>query len=440
MSLFSTLNVGASGLGVSSTQLSVIGDNIANVNTTGYKQNRASFADFFPQTIGGSSGASQLGSGAGLKRITTLFGQGTIEGTGNPTDMALSGPGFFMVNDGASRYYTRDGAFYIDNSGNLINESGLNVQGYNADFGTGLLSPVVENIQLNTASVPATATANLTLDAVMAESADAAGLYDAPLQGDAANFWGVGPGGVTIATAASDADFSTSITVYDSRGTTHDVTLLFEQTGPSDWSWYAVTDAGQALDNTGVPYGPAGEAFQMASGTATFDTSGNLVASTAVNAANWSFSGAAATNLTFDFTNLQMGGDEDSVTSITQDGNGIGDLLSLNVATDGTITGTYSNGEERTLAQVATATFDAEWALDRAGGNLYEATVAAGEPSVGVPGTGDRGTVAGSALEHSNVNLEEQFVQMITAQRTYQANASVISAADQSLQVLVNLV
>jgi len=193
MSLFSTLNVGASGLGVSSTQLSVIGDNIANVNSTGFKQTRASFADFMPQTFFGLAGPSTLGTGAATNRLTTLFGQGVLEATGNSTDMAVNGSGFFIVSDGKQDFYSRDGAFYVDQDGFLVNTGGLNVQGYMADA-TEQLSPVLSDIQLDTAAIPPTATANITLTATMAESADAAGVYDNPLQTAAANFWGAGAG------------------------------------------------------------------------------------------------------------------------------------------------------------------------------------------------------------------------------------------------------
>jgi flagellar hook protein FlgE len=438
MSLFSTLNVGASGLGVSSANLSVIGDNIANINTTGFKQTRASFADFLPQTVFGLAGPSTLGTGAAVNRLTTLFGQGTIEATGNPTDMAINGSGFFIINNGYQDYYSRDGAFYIDSSGFLVNTAGMRVQGYNAT--NNQLSPVLGDLQIDTSAVPATATSTITLEATMAESADSTGTYDNPLAALATTFWGTGTGGATITDAASAADFSTSTTIYDSRGTAHDVTIVFEQTTTNDWIWYAVTDAAQAVDATGTPFGPAGEAFTVASGTANFDTNGNLTASTTTTTTGWTYGGAAATNLTFDFTNLQMGGTDDTVTSLQQDGNGIGELLSLSVADDGIITGTYTNGEERILGQAAIATFQAEWGLDRAGNNLFSSTVDSGDPAIGVAGTGGRGTITGSALEKSNVNLEEQFVQMITSQRSYQANASVISAADETLQRLVSLV
>lgn len=438
MSLFSTLNVGASGLGVSSASLSVIGDNIANVNSTGFKQTRAAFADFLPQTTFGLAGPSTLGTGAGVNRLTTLFGQGTVEATGNSTDMAINGSGFFIVSNGKQDYYSRDGAFYVDQSGFLVNTNGLHVQGYNAT--NNLLSPVVTDIQINTSAVPATATSTITLEASMAESADVNGLYDNPLQVASAGFWGTGIGGTTITAAADVADFSTSITTYDSRGTAHDIAILWEQTGPSDWTWHAVADAGQVVNGAGVPFGPAGEAFEVASGTATFNTSGVLTNSTTVSTAGWTYSGAAAPALVFDFTNLKMGGATDSVTNISQDGNGVGELLSLTVDNQGKINGTYSNGEQRVLGQAALATFRADWALDRAGNNLFSATNEAGDPAIGAPGTGSRGSILGSALEKSNVNLEEQFVNMITAQRSYQANASVISAADQSLQKLVNLV
>jgi flagellar hook protein FlgE len=445
MSLFSTLNVGASGLGVASMGLGVAGDNIANIGTTGYKQSRATFADFMPQDVFGMGGPSQLGSGAGTNRVSTLFGQGTLEGTDNSLDMAIGGNGFFVVSDGQQDFYTRNGEFYLDDSGYVTTGAGQRLQGYTASSGD--LSPVVGDIQVDSGVLAGSATTEVTLDAQLSAETevgtDLAGM----------DFYGTGTGTSTLTEAGDAADFSTSTTLYDSLGVPHDVTVLFERSGPSDWSWRAVTDATETYDGTGTAFGStSGEAFEMASGTVSFDSDGAVSAFTQTDTSAttpWTFQGAAPTTVSFDFGvdatgtatdgALTMAGSESSVSAISQDGMSTGDLSSVSVDNDGVITGSYTNGENVVLGQVALATFQAESGLQRAGGTLFEATAASGQAALGAANTGGRGSISGSALEKSNVTLEDQFVNMITAQRSYQANAKVVTAADQSLQALVNL-
>lgn len=443
MSLFSTLNVGASGLGVASTGLSVAGDNIANIGTTGYKQTRATFADFLPQDVFGLAGTSQVGTGAATNNITTLFGQGTLEGSDSSLDMAINGKGFFVVNSGDNSYYTRAGEFYTDDSGYVVTASGLRLQGYTATDGA--LSPVVGDIQIENGVLPATATTEIELSAQLSAETEA-GTDLAAL-----SFYGTGTGTYATMTEAGDAaDFSTSVTIYDSLGVSHEVTVLFERTSSTDWTWRAVADASEVYDSTGTPYTTdENYAFELATGTCTFDSTGALTSCVPVDTTGWTFYGAATQTLTFDFGvdssgvatdgELTMSGSESSATSISQDGMTTGSLTSLEVDADGTISGTYSNGEEVTLGQVALASFKAESGLKRLGGTLFGATVSSGEAAVGVAGTGGRGSLTGSALEKSNVELEDQFVQMITYQRAYQASAKVVTAADESLQTLVNL-
>jgi len=443
MSLFSTLNVGASGLGAASVGLGIAGDNIANIGTTGYKQTRATFADFMPQDVFGMAGTGRVGTGVATNRVSTLFGQGTLEGSDSAMDMAISGRGFFMVNGPTQSFYTRNGEFYVDTEGFVTTANGLRLQGYPAQGGT--LSPSLGDIQLSTGTLPGQATSEITLDAVLAaDTTVGTGLA-------ALDFYGTGTGANTIADAASAAAYSTSMTVYDSLGVSHNVTVAFERSGANDWSWRAVTDASAVYDAAGAPYSAtAGDAFEIASGTLTFDTDGNLTAVTQADTAGWTFQGASAQTITMDFGldaagtategSMRMSGNESAVSGLVQDGMGSGELSGVTVGDDGTITGTYTNGEELTLGQVALATFKADSGLVRQGGTLFAASVYSGEPAVGVAGTGGRGALSGNALERSNVELEDQFVAMITNQRAYQANAKVISAADQSLQVLVNLI
>lgn len=443
MSLFSTLHTGASGLGVSSTYLSVVGDNIANINTTGFKQGRASFADFLPQEVFGLGGSAQVGSGAATSSVATLFGQGTLESTDSATDMAISGNGFFVVSDGQQDYYTRNGTFGLDDEGFLVDANGYHVQGYSVDAGS--LSSLVGDIQIDSAAVAGTESSTVTLQAVLSAEEDISDDLTAM------DFYGTGTGANSIAEAAEVADFTTSITIYDSLGVGHEVTVMFERTSSTDWSWRAVTDASAVYDSTGAAYSTTeGSAFEMATGTVSFDTAGALTAFTQTDTTGYTFLNSAEPALVFDFgldstgatTDgvLSMGDDESSVSSISQDGKAGGALSSIDVDDDGTIIGSYTNGEQATLGRVALATFASTDGLERVGGTLFAATDAAGDPTIGVAGTGGLGTIAGYALEQSNVELEDQFVSMITAQRTYQANSRVVSAVNDTLQNLLQIV
>jgi flagellar hook protein FlgE len=252
----------------------------------------------------------------------------------------------------------------------------------------------------------------------------------------------------------SDADFSTSVTVYDSLGLSHEVTMFYERdsTTPDTWNVYAVVDGGQVDTNgDGTPDGIPGHAFEIGAGTVSFDTQGNLVANSGITpVGGWTFPGSDPFAPTFEFGldpagqptdgQLTMSGETSFAKSISQDGYAAGALDSLRVEQDGTVTGVYTNGEELALGQIALATFDANAGLSRVGGNLFRATSESGEPALGVAGVGGRGSTSGYALEGSNVELEDQFVRMIQAQRTYQANTGVIRTADEALQQLIQLV
>jgi flagellar hook protein FlgE len=257
--------------------------------------------------------------------------------------------------------------------------------------------------------------------------------------------------GDTLEDAANAADFATSVTVYDSLGQAHEVTILYERTGTNDYNWFAVVDAGE-LDAPAGTY-TAGDAFTIASGTTTFDTAGDLTAFTQTNtsgATAWNFVGAAAGDYVFDFGvdvagnpadgQVRLLSGESAVSAISQDGYPPGDLISLSVDTEGVITGQFSNGQDIQLGRVVLARFPSNAGLERVGNTLFRETLASGQPAIGQPDTGGRGKVIGNALEKSNVDLEDEFVNMITSQRTYQANARMIGTANDTLQELVQLV
>jgi flagellar hook protein FlgE len=438
MSLFSTLNTGASGLGVQSAALSVIGDNIANISTTGYKGSRASFADYMPQSTSTLAGAGTIGSGSGLNTIATLFGQGSLTTTSSATDMAVSGDGFFMVQDGNETFYTRAGEFYLDDDGYLVNASGYNVQGYTATDGT--LTTSVDDLLIDTNPTAASPTSTITMSAVLNSEMDpAAVLSSALLNGDGTESWD---------DVITDDCFTSSITIYDEMGEAHEVTVAFERDDTTGWSWYALVDGAEVGLTEDSP-------FVIADGTCTFDSDGTLTAFSGTSAVTgdpslaWD-NGASMSTFDFEFGmdsagtaidgSLSMSGTDSAVSAMSQDGYPLGEISDISVATDGTITGSYTNGEEITLGQVVLATFTSEAGLERLGSNMYRATSASGDPAVGAPGSGGRGDLYSYALESSNVELEDEFVNMITSQRGYQAAARVISTADETLQELVNLV
>jgi len=455
MSLFSTLRSGATGMGVAGTGLAVIGDNIANIGTVGFKTSRANFADMMPDVTSGLSGRNMLGSGARLSSISTNFHQGVMEGTSSALDIGINGSGFFAVSDGISEYYTRDGSFHLDENNFLVNSGGLKVQGYTADdpvsrYQFGVLTKPLGDIQLDLTPMAQRETDNITLEMQLSAQADFATTpvttaLAAGLDGTAAS------GGATLQELSADADFATSITVYDSLGVPHDASIFYERTGANTWSWVAATDGGAV---TGATAADEGFALGMASGTLTFDTAGNLDTATpptqTAGATAFTWPGASAFSFTMNLGMDTAGAAADGevrmvdsasyVSSVSQDGFTVGNVSSINTDEEGVISAVYTNGKELVLAQLGTAMFKAEAGLERAGGNLFRATLASGDAAIGEANAGGRGTMQGYALERSNVELEDEFVNMIQAQRSYQANGTTIRTANEALRELIRLV
>jgi flagellar hook protein FlgE len=437
------MNTATSGLGAASSRMGVIGDNIANLNTTGFKGSRANFADFLPQDVFGLAGPTQLGKGASLDGISTLHAQGSIDQSTNALDMAISGNGFFVVNDGVQDFYSRNGTFFLDEDGFVINTQELNLQGYNAT--DGVLGATVEDLQIDLDPIAPDATTTITMTANLSAEADFATTPVAGLTFDGNTD--------TLEDAANQGDFATSISVYDSLGIPHQVTVVFERTATGDWSYYSLVDASEVTSTSLPTGGTAGNAYQIATGTLSFDTDGNLTTftETLTSATDpWTFAGATAQDFTMEFGvdaagtaidgRLRQHNGDSNVSAVAQDGFPTGNLTSLSVDSDGIIYGEYTNGEEFVMGQVVLAKFPSNAGLERVGNTLFRATLDSGAPAVGSPDTGGRGVVAGNALEKSNVDLEDEFVSMITAQRTFQANARVINTSNDTLQELVNLV
>lgn len=436
MSLFNTLNTGATGLGAAGLSLSVIGDNIANLSTAGFKRNRANFADMIPGTVGTMSGPGYLGRGVRTAAMVTEFDAGSFRQTGSALDVAVSGVGWFQVSDGNADFYTRDGSFSLDADNYLVTATGLRVQGYAAE--NDAIGPVVTDLRLNRIAVPPRETTEVTLEANLVPT-DPDALVANALQGFAGQLDG---STVSITQVGSAADFSTSLTVFDSLGRPHEAVLVFEMTAEAgsvtDWDYSVVVDGGEA-DIGGVA-GVDGMALEIQSGTLSFDD-GVLTTTANPPVAGWDWPGATPFAPNIDLSSMTYSGGEDfAVRNVTQDGVGVGDLARLEVTEEGVVLGQYTNGEQSVLGQLALATFQAESGLERAGGNLFRSTLVSGGPAMSGAGVGTRGTISGYTLEGSNVKLEDEFVSMIQSQRMYQANASVVTTVDETLQELVNLV
>lgn len=410
---------GVSGTRAHQVRMDVIGNNIANVNTVGYKYGRATFQDMLSQTLRGSMAPTgnrggvdpmQVGLGVMLRSIDIVFTPGNLESTGKLTDMAIQGNGFFVVRDSAgSLMYTRDGAFKIDAAGNLVHPStGYQVQGWKADA-TGEIdrSMPIEaiGIPLGT-SMSAQATSKVTFVGNLNNSTQVAGPPVPPA-------------------TETPADYSTSVPVYDSQGTQHTLIMEFRKTDDNKWEWKA-------------KFGSAPPVI----GTVNFDENGqfsSVVPDPPTIAIADPGTGAAPLSITPDFSAITQVGEESSVSWSTQNGYPAGSLETFNIDDRGIITGVYSNGQYKTLGQMVLASFANSEGLMRQSNNMYAETTNSGAPQLGEATKGGRGAVLGTTLEMSNVDLAREFTDMIVTQRGFQANSRVITAADEMLQELLAL-
>ena len=417
MSVFTALFAGVSGINTNGEAVSIIGDNIANVNTHGFKSSRPEFED----VMAGTSSISGLGSKLEKSKIT--FSQGGFESTGIITDFAVEGKGFFIAKDTSdnSLYYTRAGQFSVDKDGYLTHTSGYRLQGYGVSESTGELLTTTDDMQLSYAPVPPSATTEIAVVANL----------------DAQD---VAPSTFSISDPAGTSNFSTGVTVYDSLGADHLVTTYFRKTASNSWQWYAVVDGSELTGGT--------DAIQ-AQGVITFSSTGAQTAF-AQSTNDFDFLGASQSQaITFDFgTTTTSGTGLDGVTqfaqasainNMSQDGYAAGSLTTIEIGGDGTISGNYTNGRTATLGQVALAVFQNEQGLERRGGNVFGVTIDSGEPLVAAPESGGRGTILSKTLEQSNVDLAAELIKMVIIQRGFQANSRTISLVNELLGSLVSI-
>ncbi|WP_126444168.1 flagellar hook protein FlgE [Sulfuricystis multivorans] len=401
---------GLSGLNASSKAIDVVGNNIANSGTVGFKAANTAFADVFAATM---SGINQIGIGTSIASINQQFTQGNITVTNNPLDLAINGQGFFRLSNNGAITWTRNGQFNVDKDGYIVNANGYRLTGYLANAQNVIVPSTPAEIYINTSDLQPQATGS---------SPSGSGLQMGLNLDSRAD----------VITAAFDINdpttytSSTSATVYDSLGNAHLLSLYFVKTAANSWNVYSNLDGGTPSAATAIAFDATGKLTSPANG---------LISQS--HAVTTGATSPLAFNL--DLTGSTQYGNIFGVNSITQDGYASGRLTGLSVAVDGTIQGRYSNGQTRDLAQVVLGNFNNPNGLVSLGNNQWGESADSGQPLIGVPGSGSLGVIQSAAVEESNVDLTAELVNMITYQRQYQANAQTIKTQDSILQTLVNL-
>jgi flagellar hook protein FlgE len=414
----SSFSIALSGLTADSAALDVVGNNLANLNTTGFKDTTVSFYDLLQQSVAG--GSTQIGGGVSAPQTEALFTQGSIQDTGGNYDAAINGNGFFVVQDPTGNtLYTRAGNFQLDAAGNLVTATGQYVQGWTAQAGVVNTSGPIGDITIpsNALQTPS-ATQNMSLSVNL----NADGVVNTPT-----------------------GTFTTSVNVVDSLGETQTLTVNFTESSPGNWG-YTVTVPGTALTG-GTPGTPS----QVASGTLAFDANGNLTSPAAPAQVPISITGLAdgANDMNINWNLATEAGAgtpvitqyaaASEVSAATQDGVPASQVTQVSIANGGAITAQFSNGDSVVVGQLALAQVSNPDSLISVGQNNYEVSADTATPVVGVPNTGTLGTVEGGALEDSTVDIATEFTNLIVYQNSYEANSKVISTLDQMTQNLLNM-
>jgi flagellar hook protein FlgE len=403
-----SFDLALSGINAANSDLNVTSNNLANVDTTGFKESRAEFADLFAQTQEGVS-RTAIGNGVQVSEIAQQFGQGNITSTANNLDLALSGSGFFITSNNGALNYTRNGAFQVDQNGYLVTSSGERVQGYaplaNGSFNTGGLG----DLQLTTAeSAPqATTTAGISLNL----PSSAAPPANSPLN----------PADPTTYTD------TTSLTVYDSLGAAHTAQLYFSKTATANtWTSNLYVDGSAVGTPQTLAFSSTGALTSPANGQVSF---GTYTPAT----------GANPLSINFNFNQATQFGDSFGVNGVSPNGFTTGSLVGVNISSTGVVQANFTNGQSVNLGQVGLANFANPQGLQQESNTEWQQTFESGAAVHGVAGGSGFGTIQSGALESSNVDITSQLVKMITAERDFQANAQMISATNTVTQAIINI-
>lgn len=411
-----SFSVALSGLTADSAALDIIGNNLANLNTTGYKNSEISFSDLLSESVG--AGAVQIGGGVSAPITDQQFTQGTINLSGGAYDAAIQGNGFFVVTDtSGDTLYTRAGNFQLDGNGNLVTATGQYVQGWTATNGVVNTNNPIGNLSLNE-------------NALQTPSATTEMSMDVNLQSNAV-------------VGQPSATFSEPIQVVDSLGSTHTLTATFTETASNSWS-YTIDIPGADL-----AAGTAGTPSQIATGTLAFDSNGNLITPAPPGQVPLAITGladgASDMNINWNLYNsdgtptITQYAQPSAASSTSQNGIQASQVTQVSLANGGTIIANYSDGSQQVIGQIALAAISNPDSLISVGDNNFQTSANTAAPVVGMPGTGSRGTVEAGALESSNVDIATEFTNLIVYQNSYDANSKVISTLDQLYQTLLSM-
>ncbi len=454
-----SFNIGLSGLYAANKSLDVTGNNIANVATNGFKSSRVEFADQYAQSIRGTSGNTNVGSGVTTAAVAQQFTQGTLTtGTGNSLDLAINGNGFFMLSDNGEKLYTRAGAFHTDKAGYVVNSDGMNLQGYNVDENGNVVAGVLSNLRVDSSNQAPNPTGSITITNNLNSSSTVPTIT--PFDPTKVNSY--------------NNTFSTAI--YDSQGNEHSLDQYFVKTGTNTWSMYSLVDGRSISD----PVGNATTTWDKID--LTFDSSGNLDASALPTVAQgsgmtveadgtftikaatgtppavgtgwipamntgtaatplWVANGASArsTGTKLDMLTMTQTASVSGAITKTQDGYATGQISNMSVDSTGNLFASYTNGQSKVIGQVSLTNFANVQGLSAAGGTNWRETFASGVPVSGAPQSGTLGNITGQALEDSNVDLTAELVNLIKAQSNYQANAKTISTQATIMQTTIQM-
>jgi flagellar hook protein FlgE len=413
---------GLSGLNATSKNLQIIGNNIANANTYGTKVARAEFSDMYAAALNGA-GANTIGIGANLASVSQQFTQGNISTTENPMDLAINGAGFFQLTDGKSPVtFSRNGQFKVDREGFIVNNTGLQLMGYAAND-QGVIQPgQAVSLQLPTGGISPTATSSISLEMNL-DSRKAATVQAGPL----INF-----------NNADTYNNATSLTVYDAKGQEVAISYYFQKAATDTWNVFATAN-GTAISPDPADPQPIAQLVFPSDGSAPTSPAMPLNFDVPASVNSQGADTLAIAGIQLDLSAATQFGSSFGVTDMTQSGYSAGQLTAIAVESNGIVTARYSNGQSRPAGQLEVANFRNPQGLQPVGDNGWARTFASGDPVTGVPGDGNLGVLQAGALEESNIDLTGELVNMITAQRIYQANAQTIKTQDQVLQTLVNL-
>lgn len=426
MGVLSSLYTGVSGLAAQGEALGVIGDNIANSNTVGFKASRAEFQDIVSKSLKGIMGGNQIGRGVKIGAVNPILSQGNVDPTEKSTDLAISGDGYFTLKGTDGQSFTRDGSFKFDKEGYLVTNDYQRVQGFQADE-KGQIVNKLGDIQFPRALTPAKATTKITLDLNLDSRVQTAKVFDPKNPYDTSNY-------------------STGIEMYDSQGNKHLINMFFTKTADRTWSYNGLVDGKEV---TGAK---DDELSQVCSGVVTFTPDGKLDTET-VTSSTFNFKGGATQNqiVKIDFgdsitTDKGTGvngskqyGKESDLISWGQDGSAAGTINNLAFNDEGVLSALYSNGETRDIAQIGLAKFENPEALFKVGNNRLKEARDSGAPAIGAPQRAGRGRIFAKSLERSTVDLAMEFVNLIQNQRGFQANAKTITTTDELLNEVINL-